>query len=91
MFMAAKHNSLESFKTLHNAGADFKLVDDQGDTLLHEASKLGHLTICKVSYNGSIILYWYQYNLQLYRYNISFNILTLIANQIFNVFSMLSN
>lgn len=51
--MAAKHNSLESFKLLDDAGAEFKLQDDQGNTLLHEASKLGHLQICKVSYNSS--------------------------------------
>ena len=49
--MAAKYNSLESFQVLHNAGAEFKLVDDQGNTVLHEASKLGHLKICKVSCN----------------------------------------
>ncbi|RDD43956.1 Transient receptor potential cation channel subfamily A member 1 [Trichoplax sp. H2] len=47
LFMAAKYNSLASFQVLHEAGAEFKLVDDQGDTLLHEASKLGHLNICK--------------------------------------------
>ena len=53
IFMAAKYNSLESFRILHNAGAEVKLVDDQGDTILHEACKLGHLKICKVSYNRS--------------------------------------
>lgn len=47
--MAAKHNSLQSLEILHDAGAEFKLVDDQGNTILHEASKLGHLRICKVS------------------------------------------
>lgn len=49
IFMATKYNSLQSFEVLHDAGAEFKLVDDQGDTILHEASKLGHLKICKVS------------------------------------------
>lgn len=57
MFMAAKYNSLESLKILYDAGAQFKLVDDQGDTILHEASKLGHLKICKVSFNRSCKLY----------------------------------
>ncbi|RDD43953.1 Transient receptor potential cation channel subfamily A member 1 [Trichoplax sp. H2] len=47
LFMAAKYNSLGTFEVLHLAGAEFKLVDDQGNTLLHEASKLGHLNICK--------------------------------------------
>ena len=51
IFMAAKYNNLESFQILHDAGAEFKLVDDQGDTILHEACKLGHLRICQVSHN----------------------------------------
>lgn len=58
--MAAKYNCLESFEVLHDAGAEFKLVDDQGSTVLHEASKLGHLKICKVSCNKFCTLYLYE-------------------------------